>query len=72
MTVAELIKLLQEVDDQDAVVTLDDTGGADLVDEGNIVFTAGAGTLGGPDAPGAEYGANGAAFSAGTVVLTGE
>lgn len=71
MTVSELIRLLSEVPNQDAVVTVDDTGGADLVDAGNIVVAGASGTFE-PDGPEAEYGANGGAYAAGTVVLTGE
>lgn len=71
ITVSGLIKLLQEVPNQDAVVTVNDTAGANLTDADNVVVAGASGTF--PlDATEAEFGSGGGAYSAGTVVLTGE
>jgi hypothetical protein len=69
LTVAQLIKELQQVPNQQAVVTVNDAAGANLVAAG--VVESGTGQTFAPDAPEAEFGDNGAAASPGTVVLTG-
>lgn len=70
LTVAQLIKELQAVPNQQAVVTVDDSGGTGL--SAAAVVETGTGQTFAPDAPEAEFGDNGAAASPGTVVLTGE
>lgn len=69
MTVADLIKRLQAVENQQAVVSVQSTLAATPGALATVTATGASQTFE-PDAPAAEFGANGAAPSPGTVLLS--